>query len=202
MLPVFRACVEAELVLVVDGADQLPKRDFTAGGAAGCVAAMEPVEVVPVGALVKPGKTDGAAVVLLVDPPNIEGVVLEDAVEAGLGAVEREGDCPKPPPAAASPNRGLKVWTAGLLSGVGVAEEVVVVTAKMGLNPEASRGLVLLTDPELLAGAGAGAGAGAAAAAVTGLEAEEAAGAALWLGSPNRPDAAGTVGVLLGALDT
>lgn len=43
---------------------------------------------------------------------------------------------------------GLKFWTGGLLSGADVAaEEVVVVeTEKMGLNPEASRGLVLLTD--------------------------------------------------------
>ena len=63
---------------------------------------------------------------------------------------------------------GLKFWTAGLLSGTGVEVEVVVVTEKMGLNPEASRGLVLLTDAKLLAGA--------VTIAVTGLEAEEAAG--------------------------
>lgn len=63
---------------------------------------------------------------------------------------------------------GLKFWTVGLLSGAGVAAEVVVVTEKMGLNPEASRGLVLLTDAELLAGA--------VTIAVTGFEAEEAAG--------------------------
>lgn len=34
-LPVLGACDGAELELVVDGADQLPKRDFTAGWAAG-----------------------------------------------------------------------------------------------------------------------------------------------------------------------
>lgn len=54
-----------------------------------------------------------------------------------------------------------------MLSDADVADEVVV-TEKMGLNPEASRGLALLTDSELLAGA--------VAAVVTGLEAEEAVG--------------------------
>lgn len=62
---------------------------------------------------------------------------------------------------------GLKFWTGSLLSDADVADEVVV-TEKMGLNPEASRGLALLTDSELLAGA--------VAAVVTGLEAEEAVG--------------------------
>lgn len=81
MLPVLGACTEAELVLVVN-----PKRDFTAGGAAGCVAAVDPVEAVPVG--VKPGKTDGVTVVLLVDPLNIEDILLEETVEvAGLVVV-------------------------------------------------------------------------------------------------------------------
>lgn len=190
----FGACTGAELVLVVDGVDQLPKKDFTAGWAAGCVAAMEPVEAVPVGVLVIPGKTDGATVVLLVDP-NTEDVLLEETVAAGLveAAVVREGGAPKPAPTAASPKMGLKFGTDGLLSGVGVAEEVVVVvvTAKMGLNPEASRGLVLLTDPELLAGA----------AAVTGLEAEEAVEVLIWLTSPNRPDPA-PGRLLLDALET
>lgn len=176
----------------MDGVDQLPKKDFTAGWTAGCVAVMEPEEAVPVGVLVIPGKTDGATVVLLVEP-NTEDVVLEETVAAGLVevVVVREGGAPKPAPTAASPKMGLKFGTEGLLSGVGVAEEVVVVTAKMGLNPEASRGLVLLTDPELLAGA----------VAVTGLEAEEAVEVLIWLTSPNRPDpAAGRV--LLDALET
>lgn len=62
---------------------------------------------------------------------------------------------------------GLKFWTGGLLSDADVADEVVV-TEKMGLNPEASRGLTLLTDSELLAGV--------VTAVVTGLEAEEAVG--------------------------
>lgn len=169
-------------MLVVDGVDQFPKRDFTAGWAAGCVAVMELVEAVPL--LVKPGKTDAATVVLLVDPPNIEDVLLEETVEAGLVVVRDEGS-PKPAPVVASPKMGLKFWTGGLLSGVDVAEEVVVVTVKMGLNPEASRGLALL--------------AGAVAVAVTVLDAEEA--LVIWLGSPNIP-APATGAVLLGALET
>lgn len=84
MLPVLGACAEAELVLVVDGADQFPKRDFTDDDAAGCV--VEPVEAVQVGVLLKPGKTDGATAVLLVDP-NIEVVLLEETVETGLVVV-------------------------------------------------------------------------------------------------------------------
>lgn len=91
MLPVLGTCTEAvELVLVaVDGVDQFPNRDLTAGGAAGCAVVMEPVDAVPVGVLVivMPGKTDGAAVVLLVTPPNIEDVLLEETVEAGLVVV-------------------------------------------------------------------------------------------------------------------
>lgn len=152
MLPVLGTCAAAELVLVVDGADQFPKRDFTPGWAAGCVVVvvMELVEDVQVGVLVKPGKTDVAAVVLLVDPPNIEDVLLEETVEAGLEVVRGAG-CPKPALAVAPPKMGLKVWTGGLLSGTDVAG--VVVTEKMGLNPEAGRGFVLVTDSELLAGA-------------------------------------------------
>lgn len=68
----------------------------------------------------------------------------------------------------AAPKVGLKFWT-GLLSGaddVAAAEVVVVVTEKMGLKPEASRGLVLLAEPL----------AGAVAAAETGSAAEEAVG--------------------------
>lgn len=212
MLPVLGAC--AELVLVVGGADQFPKRDFTAGWAAGCVVEMEmePVDAVPVGAMVMPGKAGGAAVVLLVDPPNNEAVVFEGTVGAGL-VVVRDGACPKLTPAVAAPKMGVKFFTEGLLSVVDVTEQVAVVTSKMGLNPEASRGFVLLTDPELLAGAGAragasagaSAGAGAAAVAVavavTGLEAEEAAGVLIWVGSPNRL-APATGAVLLEALET
>lgn len=198
MLPVLGAC--AELVLVVDGADQFPKRDFTAGWAAGCVVEMEmePVDAEPVGAMVMPGKADGAAVVLLVDPPNNEAVVCEETVEAGL-VVVRDGACPKLTPAVAAPKMGVKFCTEGLLSVVDVTEQVavVVVTSKMGLNPEASRGFVLLIDPELLAGAAAV----AVTVAVTGLEAVEAAGVLIWVGSPNRP-APTTGAVLLGALET
>lgn len=162
MLPVFGACTEAELVLVVDGADQFPKRDFAAGWAAGSVVVVEPVEAVPVRVFDMPGKADGVTVVVPIEAPNIEDVLVKAAVEAGLVVVMDEG-CPKPELPVASPKIGLKVWTAGLLSCVGVPEEAVV-TAKMGLK-------VLLT--EMLAGA-------AAAAAVFGLEAEEDEGAVLF----------------------
>lgn len=185
----FGACAAAELELVVVGVDQPLKRDFTTGWAAVCVAVMELVDVVPVVVLTRPGKTDGATVVLLVDP-NTEDVLLEENVEAGL-VVVRDADCPKPAPAVGPPKMGLKFWTEGLLSGVEVVDEVVGVTAKMGLNPEASRGLLLLTEPELLAGA----------AAETGVEADEAVGVLILLGSPNRTGPAAG-GVLLGALDT
>lgn len=190
MPPAAEACAGAELVLVVDGVDQFPKWDVIAGWAAGCVVVMEPVEAVPVGVLVKPGKTDAATVVLLVDPPNIEDVLLEETVDDGL-VVVRDGGCPKPPPAVVLPKMGLKVWTEGLLSGADMAEEEeVVLTEKMGLNPEASRGLVLLSDSELLTGA---------VVAVTGLDAEKAVGVLIWLVRPNRP---ATDGVLLGGLET
>lgn len=109
MVPVLGACTEAELVVVVDGVGQFPKRDFTVACAAGCVIVMEPVEAVPADVLVKPGKTDGAAAVLLVDPPNID-VLLEETVEAGL-VVVRDGGCPKLAPAVVPPNMGLKFWT-------------------------------------------------------------------------------------------
>lgn len=185
------ACAGAELVLVVDGVDQFPKRDFTADSAAGCVVVMELVEAVPVGVLVKPVKTDGATVVLLVDAANNEDVLVEETVDDGLMVV-RDGGCTKPPTAAVVvlPKMGLKFWTAGLLSRGGTAEEDVVVTEKMGLNPEASRGLVLLSDSELLAGA---------VVAVIGLDAEKAVGVLVWLVRPNRPAADA---VLLGGLET
>lgn len=101
-----------------------------------------------------PGKADGVTVVVPIETPNIEGVLVKEAVEAKLVVVMDEG-CPKPELSVAAPKIGLKVCTAGLLSGVGVPEEAVV-TAKMGLK-------VLLT--EMLAGA--------AAEAVFRLEAEE-----------------------------
>lgn len=184
VLPVLGA--EAELVLVVDGVDQFPKRDFTAGCAAGCVVVMELEEAIPVVVLLKPGKTDGADVVLLIGPPNIN-VLLEETIGVVLMVVS-DGGCPKPAPAVAPPKMGLKSWTGGLLSGVDVAEEAVVM-AKMGLNPEASTGFVLLTDLEVLAGAPG---------AVTGLEAVEAEGVLFWLASPNRPATGGVPLVALG----
>lgn len=130
---------------------------------------------------------------MLVNPPNIEDAVLE-ATEAGLAAVRDEG-CPKPAGGAASPKMDLKFWTGGLLlSAADVIDTVVVATAKMGLNPEASKGLVLLADPEMLA---------ETIVEVTGLEAEEAEGALIWPVSPNRPvAAAATGGVLLEPLET
>lgn len=89
---------------------------------------------------------------------------------------------------------GLKLWTGGLLSGVDAAAGVgVVVTEKMGLNPEASRGLVLLSEAKLLAGEGA--------AAETRLEAEEAAAMLIRLLSPNRVGPA-TAATLTEGLET
>lgn len=176
---------EDELVLVVE-ADQFPKREFTVGWAAVCVTVTGAVEAVPVGALVMTGKMDAVTVVLLAEPPNKEDVLVEETAEVGL-VVVREAGCPKLTPAVEPPKMGLKLWTEGLLSGAAVAEElvVVVVTAKMGLNPEDSRGLALLTEPELLAGTPT----------VTGLEADKVGGALAWLVNPNGVAAA--TGVLL-----
>lgn len=141
------------VVLVVDVVFQFPNRDFIAGCGAGCEVGREPVDVPAV--VVEPENRDGPAVLLLVDPPNTEAVlVVLEIVEAAF-ALARDGGCPKPVAAVASPKMGLKFWTGGLLSEADVAEVVVVVavTAKMGLKPEAISGLVLLTDAELLAGA-------------------------------------------------
>lgn len=139
------------VVLVVDVVFQFPKRDFIAGCGAGCEVGREPVDVPAV--VVEPENRDGPAVLLLVDPPNTEAVlVVLEIVEAAF-ALARDGGCPKPVAAVASPKMGLKFWTGGLLSEADVAEVVVAVTAKMGLKPEAISGLALLTDAELLAGA-------------------------------------------------
>lgn len=84
---------------------------------------------------------------------------------------------------------GLNVWTEGLTSGVVMAEEVAVgVTAKMGLNPEANRGLLLTVAGLLMVEA----------TTETGLE-EEVRGL-LWPTSPKRPDLA-AVGAVLDATE-
>lgn len=143
------------MVLVVDVVFQFPKRDFIAGCGAGCDVGREPVDVpAVVVVVVKPENRDGPAVLLLVDPPNTEAVLLVLEIVEAAFALARDGGCPKPVAAVASPKMGLKFWTGGLLSEADVAEVVVAVTAKMGLKPEAISGLVLLTDAELLAGAG------------------------------------------------
>lgn len=139
------------VVLVVDVVFQFPKRDFIAGCGAGCEVGREPVDVPAV--VVEPENRDGPAVLLLVDPPNTEAVLLVLEIVEAAFALARDGGCPKPVAAVASPKMGLKFWTGGLLSEADVAEVVVAVTAKMGLKPEAISGLVLLTDAELLAGA-------------------------------------------------
>lgn len=102
----------------------------------------------------------------------------------------RDGGCGKAAPAVVTPKIGLKFCKGGLLSGADVAEGVV--TAKMGLNPEARRGFVLLTTSELLAGA---------VVIVTVLEAAEADGVLIWLARPNKP-APASGGLLLEALET
>lgn len=153
----------------------------------------ESVETVLAGVPLKPAKADGATVVLLVDAPNIEDVVLELRVEAVEEAVRDEG-CAKAAPAGTSPNMGLKFWTEGLLSAGDAVEEVVVVAGKMGLNPAVSRGLVLLGDWELLAGAEV---------VETWVVAEEAEEELIWLDRPNRVGpATGATEVLVGALET
>lgn len=161
MLPVLGANAGTELVLAVVGVVQFPKSDFKAGWLAFCVVLTELVEVVPVGVLVMLEKMDGATVVLLMEP-NTEDVIFDDSVEDGFVAeMVAEGN---PAPAEVAPKMGLNVWTEGLISGVDIADEVAVgVTAKMGLNPEANRGL-LLTEEELLF---------VKATAETGLEEEE-----------------------------
>lgn len=143
-----RGCADEEPPLVVGGADQLPKSDFTAAGwAAGCAAVTEPVGAAAADVLLKPGKEGGASV----DAPNTEGVALADSVEA-----VREGGCAWAAAVVTFPNTLLKFWRDVLLSRDAAAEEALVAAAagKMGLKPAASRGLVgwLLTDSELLAG--------------------------------------------------
>lgn len=84
---------------------------------------------------------------------------------------------------------GLKVWT-GLISGVDIVDEVAVgVTAKMGLNPEANRGL-LLTEAELLL-----------VEATVEMGPEEEVWVLLWPNNPKSPDFP-AFGVALGATDT
>lgn len=164
VLPAFGAWTEAAvLLLVVDGVGQFPKSDLTAGAAAGaaagCVVVTEAAEGVLLRVFVRPANGDDATVLLLVGPPNMEAVVLAGTVETGLVLVRDEG-CPKVAVAEASPKMGLKVGAAGVLSEVEVVEDdEVALTEKMGLKPEASRGLAL---PVLTV-------------AVTGFEAEDAA---------------------------
>lgn len=183
---------EVELVLVVDGVGQFPNRVLLAGWAAGSVVVVVLVDdVIPAEMLAKPVKSDGAAVLLLSNPPNIEDVLVEEGLVAELVAV-RHGGCwePKLVPAVllgVLPKMGLKVGTAGLFSSPDVDEEVVVAT-KIGLNPDTGRELVLPANSVLLAG-------GTVAAA--GLPAEETAGVLRLLASPNRPAPAT---VALGAL--
>lgn len=72
---------------------------------------------------------------------------------------------------------GLNVGTEGLTSGVDIVEDVAVgVTAKMGLKPEASRGLLPTKVGPLLVEA----------TAETGVE--EGAGAVLWPINPKSPE--------------
>lgn len=85
---------------------------------------------------------------------------------------------------------GLNVWTEGLISGLDIVEDVVVgVTEKMGLKPEANRGLLLAGAAPLLVEA----------AADTGLEEE--ARVVLWPINPKGPEFA-AVAVVLDAAET
>lgn len=174
-------------MLAVVGVVQFPKSDFKAGGFAFCAVVTELVEVVPARLLVMLEKTDGATVELLMDP-NTDEVMFEESVEAGFPAVT--GEDGKPAPAVVPPKMGLNVWTDGLTSGVDIGEDDVTgVTAKMGLNPEASRGLLLSgAEPPLLE-----------ATAETGLE--EGAGVVRWAASPKGPEFP-AAGAPLDATDT
>lgn len=145
----FGAWTEAALLLlVVDGVDQFPKSDLTAGAAAavaGWVVVMAAVDGVPLRVFVRLANGDGATVLLLlVDPPNTEAALLAGTVVTGLLLVMDDGGT-KVAAAGASPKMGLKVGAAGVLSEAEVVEEAeVVLTEKMGLKPEESRGLELL----------------------------------------------------------
>lgn len=125
---------------------------------------------------------------LLVGPPNTEAALLVLEIVETEFVVVRDGGCPNGA-AVASPNRGLNFWTGALLPEADVAEDVVV-TEKMGLNPEPSSGLVLLTDTEMLTGA---------AVTTADLELKEVEGALTWLATPNR---LATGGVRLVAWET
>lgn len=150
------------------------------------------VETMFAAVVLKPEKADGAAVELLVKPPNIEGVLPADSVDADDVVVRAEGAAKAGAAGAAvaSPKIGLKFWMGALLSEDDVAGVVVVVAAaKMGLKPETSRGLLLL-----LLGAGV---------ADTGVEVDGAEGELIWLDKPNRAGpTTGAAGLLLlGALE-
>lgn len=124
--------------MLEDGVDQLPNKDFTAGGSA---LGAEPVGAVTVGGGVKLGKADRVTVVLLIDAPNTDDV-LTDITGAEV-AVVREGAGRKTAADGVPPNTGLKLCTDALLSALETATEDVVLTEKIGLNPDTSRGAVL-----------------------------------------------------------
>lgn len=97
---------EAELVLVVDGVDQVPNTDGVADWTAGWVVALELVDAVRVEVLVRTGTSDGAAVVLV--DPNTDDVLatVGAGLETGTG-----GDFPNAELSVGFPNMGLKLWT-------------------------------------------------------------------------------------------
>lgn len=163
----------------VVGVAQFPKRDFNAGWLAFGAVLTELVAVVPARVLVMLEKMDGATVVLLMGP-KMEEVMLGERAEAGFAAVT-VGTW-KPAPAVAPPKMGLNVCAEGLTSGGAAVGAAAGATAKMGLNPEANRGLLL-----------------AEATAEAGLE--EDAGAALWPVGPKSPELPGG-GVALDAAET
>lgn len=174
MLPALGASAGTELVLAVVGVVQFPKSDFKAGGFAFCVVVTELVELVPVRVLVMLEKMDGATVVLLMDP-NTDDVIFEESAEAGFTAVM--GEEGNPAPTVVPPKMGLNVWTEGLISVVDIVEDVVAgVTVKMGLNPEANRGLLLTAAEPLLVEA----------TAETGLEGDM--GVVFWPIEPKGPE--------------
>ena len=129
------------MLVVEEDAPQAPNMGVTAGWAAvegGALVAT--VDAVPG----KPGNIDDA---VTFKPPKL---AVGLATGAEVVAMVTEGLTQKAALGALLPKRGLKVGTVGLVSWAdGGAVEGWGVAMKMGLKPDARRGLLLPTDPVL-----------------------------------------------------
>ena len=139
--------VEVAVVLVVEEeeAPQAPNIGATAGWAAGgAVVAGGPLVATVEPAPVEPGNMDEA---MTFKPPK---VAVGLAAGAEVVAMVTAGLPPKAGVGAVLPKRGLKVGTVGLVSWADAgAMEGWAVAMKMGLKPDASRGLLLPTGAVL-----------------------------------------------------